>query len=185
MLFRKIFHLVAVRGRTIWFDVKGTSAIEFSFFAGLLSFALLNTADISIYVYKRMQVENAAQMAAQTIFKLCDPSKGYLPATTSCPGLNTAVTNAIQSTSLGSNVTLQSGSLTEAWYCVNSSGSLQYVSAVSSKPVDCTAAGMSTLQPGDYVQLTATFSYSPLFSGVTVASAFSTPVTKTTMMRLQ
>ena len=40
-------------------DERGASALEFAIFAGILAFGLLNTADISIYIYKRMQVENA------------------------------------------------------------------------------------------------------------------------------
>jgi Flp pilus assembly protein TadG len=170
--------------KAIGSDTRGTSAIEFSFFAGMLSLAVLNITDISVYIYKRMEVENATQMGAQAAFKTCDPSNGYLPATTSCPGLTTAITNAIQSTSLGSLVTLQSGSPSEGYYCVNSSGSLQYVSAVSQKPADCSAAGMASLQPGDYMRITTSFAYSPMFPGVSVAGAFATPITNTATIRL-
>jgi len=165
-------------------DQRGTSAIEFSFFAALLALAALNVTDISIYIYQRMQLENAAQMGAQAVWKSCDPFKGQLPATTNCPGMTTALTNAVQSTSLGTSVTLQSGYPAEGYYCVNSSGSLQYVSAVSSKPADCSAAGMATLQPADYIQIRTAFSYTPLFPGITVAGLFTTPITKTTMIRL-
>jgi Flp pilus assembly protein TadG len=66
---------------------NGTSALEFSFFTGILIFGVLNVVDISVYLYQRMQVENATQMAVQAAWKACDPSKGYLPATTSCPEL--------------------------------------------------------------------------------------------------
>lgn len=165
-------------------DQQGTSAIEFSFFAGLLSLGLLNMTDVSIYIYQRMEVENATEIGAQAAWKLCDPFKGYVPATTNCPGLTTTVTNAVQSTSLGTKVSLQSGSPAEGYYCVNNSGSLQYVSSVSSKPADCTAAGMPNLQPGDYVTVTTTFVYAPLFPGITVARNFATPITKTAMMRV-
>jgi len=165
-------------------DQQGTSAIEFSFFAALLSFAALNLTDISIYVYQRMQLENAAQIGAQAVWKACDPFKGYLPATTNCPGMTTTLTSAVQSTSLGTSVSIQSGYPAEGYYCVNSSGSLQYVSAISSKPADCSAVGMATLQPADYIQIQTTYSYAPLFPGITVAGLFSTPITKTTMIRL-
>jgi Flp pilus assembly protein TadG len=169
----------------IWSDQQGVSAIEFSLFAGLLSFGLLNTADVSIYVFKRMELENATQMGAQAAWKACDPTKGYLPATVNCSGLTTAITSAVQSTSLGTQVSLQSGSPAEGYYCVNSSGALQYVSAVTSpKPADCSAAGMSNLQPADYIQITTAYSYAPLFPGVTIASAFATTITKTALMRL-
>jgi Flp pilus assembly protein TadG len=163
-------------------DRRGLAAIEFAIFAALLSFALLNVADISIYIFQRMEVENATQMGAQAAWKNCDSTQ--LPATTSCPGLTTAVQNAIQSTSLGNRITLQSGSPAEGYYCVNSSNALQYVSDVSSKPADCSAAGMPSLQPGDYIQIQTSFSYAPLFPGVTVAGAFTTPITRSSLMRL-
>jgi Flp pilus assembly protein TadG len=166
-------------------DQQGASALEFAIFAGVLSFGILNTADISIYIYKRMQVENATEMAVQAAWKACDPSKGYLPATTSCPGLSAAITGAAQSTSLGSLVSFQAGSPSEAYYCLNSSGALQNVGAVTSAPpADCTVTGLSSQQPADYIQITTTYSYAPLFPGVTVASAFTTPIVKTGMMRL-
>jgi Flp pilus assembly protein TadG len=165
-------------------DVRGTSAIEFSFFAGLLSLAALNITDISVYIYKRMELENATQMAVQAAFKACDPSNGYLPATTNCPALNTAVTSAIQGTSLGPLVQLQSGSPAEGYYCLNSAGSLQYVSSVSQKPSDCSAVGMATLQPEDYIKISTSYAYTPMFPGVSVAGAFTTPITKTAMIRL-
>jgi Flp pilus assembly protein TadG len=165
-------------------DVRGTSAIEFSFFVGLLSLALLNVTDISVYIYKRMELENATQMGAQAAFKTCDPSNGYLPATTKCPGLNTAVTNAIQSTSLGALVQLQSGSPSEGYYCLNSSAALQYVSSVSQKPSDCSSVGMATLEPEDYIKISTSYAYTPMFSGVSVAGAFATPITNTAMIRL-
>lgn len=166
-------------------DQRGTSAIEFAFFAGLLSLALLNMTDVSRYLYQRMELENATEMGVQAAWKLCDPFKGYVPATTSCPGLTTAITNAVQSTSLGTKVSVQSGSPAEGYYCVNSSGTLQYVSAVSSKPANCSAVSMPNLQPGDYIKVTTSFSYAPLFPGITVASKFATPITKTSMMRLE
>ena len=166
-------------------EQRGASAIEFAIFAGTLCFGLLNTADISIYIYKRMQVENATEMAVQAAWKACDPSKGQLPATTSCPGLSAAITGAVQSTSLGNQVSFQAGSPSEGYYCLNSSGTLQYVGAVSSPPpTNCSVTGLPSQQPADYIQITTTYSYAPLFPGVTVASAFTTPIVRTGTMRL-
>jgi hypothetical protein len=130
-----------------------------------------------------MEVENATEVAAQAAWKACDLS--HLPATTNCPGLTTAMQNALQSTSLGTNVSMVSGSPSEGYYCVNSSNALQYVSDVSSKPADCTAAGMPSLQPGDYIQVQTTFTYVPLFGGLSVASAFPTPINRTAILRLR
>jgi Flp pilus assembly protein TadG len=163
-------------------DRRGVVAIEFAIFAGILSFAILNVIDISIYIYQRLEVENATQMAAQAAWKSCDLSN--LPATTNCSALSNAVQNAVHSTSLGSRVTVQSGSPSEGYYCLNSSDALQYVSGVTSKPADCSAAGMSNLQPADYIRVDTTFTYTPLFPGISVAESFATPITKSAWMRL-
>jgi Flp pilus assembly protein TadG len=161
---------------------RGVAAIEFAFLAVFLSFALANVTDVSIYIYQRMEAENATQVAAQAARKACDLS--HLPATINCSGLTTAVQNALQSTSLGTRISLISGSPSEGYYCVNSANALQFISDVSSKPADCTAAGMPNLQPGDYIQIQTTFPYTTLFPGLSVASTFATPIHRTTIMRL-
>src|SRR4029077_5946733 len=45
-------------------DERGVAAIEFGLVATFLTFSVLNVADISIYVYQRMEVENATEMGA-------------------------------------------------------------------------------------------------------------------------
>jgi Flp pilus assembly protein TadG len=178
-----IMRKVTKKVEAIWSDQQGVSAIEFSFFAGLLSLGMLNTADVSIYIYQRMELENATQMGAQAAWKTCDTN--HLPAKVNCSGLTTAVTSAVQGTSLGAQVSLQSGSPAEGYYCVNSSGALQLVGPVTSpEPADCSSASMPNLKPADYIQITTAFPYAPLFPGVTVVSALTTPITKTALMRL-
>src|SRR5262245_5723634 len=88
------FRKLAAAASALKKDERGASALEFAIFVGILAFGLLNTADISIYIYKRMQVENATEMAAQAAWKACDPSKGYLPATLKCPSLTSTITQA-------------------------------------------------------------------------------------------
>jgi Flp pilus assembly protein TadG len=163
-------------------DDRGVAAIEFGLVATFLTFSILNVADISIYVYERMEVENATEMGAAAALKNCTTAQ--LPATTNCAALTNAVKTAVQSTSLGTQITLQSGSPAEGYYCLNSSNALQYMSGVNSKPADCTAAGSPSLQPSDYIQVSTSFSYKPLFPGITVAGTFTTPITKTALMRL-
>ena len=87
-------------------DCRGVAGVEFALIGGFLCLAVVNVADISIYLYKRMNVENAALVGAMSALKACDTTE--LPATVNCPGLTAAVTAAIQSTSLGSAVTLSS-----------------------------------------------------------------------------
>ena len=163
-------------------DCRGVAAVEFSALSGFLSLAVVNVSDIGIYFYKRMQVENAALVGAMSALKACDAS--HLPATVNCPGLVAAVMAAIQSTSLGAAVTLNGGTVSEGYYCVNSSNDLQYMSSVASKPADCSAAGMAALQPADYLQVSVTYSYIPVFAGISVAGMFTTPMTKTAMVRM-
>jgi Flp pilus assembly protein TadG len=181
---RKLALRFAGRITAIWADQRGVAAVEFGLFAIFLSLALVNVTDVSIYIYQRMQAENATEVAAQAAWKACDLT--VLPPTTDCstdPYL-TAVRTALGSTSLTTRVALVSGSPSVGYYCVNSSNALQYVSAVSSKPADCTAAGTPSLQPGYYIQVQTTFTYTPIFPGMSVAGTFPTPITRTAMMRL-
>ena len=162
-------------------DRRGTAAIEFAFFVSFLSVATLNVAEISVYIYQRMQVENAAQMGAQAVWKTCNTSS-LLPATTNCSGMTTALTNSVQSTALGARV--QSSSPTEGYYCVTAQNALQYMSSVDSKPADCSAVG-STAQPADYITIQTSFNYTPMFAGLTIGGMFPTTIQQTTTMRLQ
>jgi Flp pilus assembly protein TadG len=166
-----------------WADQRGVAAIEFGIFSILLFASLANVTDVSIYIYQRMQVENATAVAAQAALKTC-ASGNNLPATTNCANLLTAIQTAMQSTSLGAAVTLQNGSPSEGYYCINTGGALQFVSGVSSKPADCTAAGMPALQPGDYITIQTTFTYTPIFAKLSVAAAFPSPITRSAILRL-
>lgn len=168
--------------RSLLRNDTGVAAVEFALIAGVVVFALLNGVDVGLYLYQEMEVENATQVAAQAAWKACDLTQ--LPATTNCSGLSSAVSTAVQSTSLGARVTLQSGSPSEGYYCLNASNALQKVSSVASKPADCTAAGQPSLQPGDYISIQTTFAYAPLFPTLSVAGAFKTPITRQALMRL-
>jgi len=164
-----------------WTDERGVAAIEFAIFSILLFTSLSNVTDVAIYIYQRMQVENATEIAAQMALKTCATQ---LPATTNCANLVTAVTTAMQSTSLGTAITLQANSPSEGYYCINTSSALQWVHDVTSKPADCTAAGTPALRPGDYITIATTFTYTPIFARLSVAATFPTPITKTAIMRL-
>lgn len=166
-----------------WADQRGVAAIEFGIFSLLLFASLANVTDVSIYIYQRMEVENATEVAAQAALKTCG-SGSNLPATTNCANLLTAIQRAMQSTSLGTAVTLQKGSPSEGYYCINAGGALQFISSVASKPADCTATGMPALQPGDYITIQTTFTYTPIFAKLSVAAAFPSPITRSAMLRL-
>jgi hypothetical protein len=104
--------------------------------------------------------------------------------TGNCSGLNAAIANAIHGTSLGSGVSLASGYPTETYYCVSGTA-LQSVGTYSSppSPFDCSAAGNSAVVPGDYVTVQVSYSYTPAFAGLSLAS--SQTLTSTALERLQ
>ena len=52
------------------------AAVEFGIFSVLLFASLANVTDVSIYIYQRMQVENATEVAAQAALKTCGSSNG-------------------------------------------------------------------------------------------------------------
>jgi Flp pilus assembly protein TadG len=163
-------------------DIRGLAAIEFGLIAGFLAMAVLNVTDISVFLYDRLQVNNATQAGAQAAWQTCDLN--HLPVTTKCPAMNAAVTAAVQSTSLGTAVQLQSGYPSDAFYCVNSSGALQYVSDYSSPPNNCSAAGNAGVAPGEYVQVQTTYTYTPIFTGLSILSILPSTITSTSWTRL-
>jgi Flp pilus assembly protein TadG len=168
--------------RSLRKDVRGLAAIEFALIAGFLCYALLNVADVSIFLFDRVQVNNATQMGAQAAWATCDLN--HLPASTKCPGMNSAVTTAVQSTGLGNSITLQSGSPSEGYYCVNSSGVLTWVSNVSSPPSNCSSVGSASTVPADYVVVQTTYTFAPIFPGLSVGGLLPTSLTSTSYVRL-
>lgn len=171
-------------------DAHGLAGIEFALSGLFLAVGLLNAVDVGYYIYRRMEVENAAHSGAEAALKSCaatnpNEQNPMLPATQYCPGLVTAVTSAIQSTSLGTSVALVSGYPAEGYYCVDASNALLYVSSVSSKPVNCSAAGNATATPADYLQVKVSTPYQPLFSGISVMSTLGiSSITGTSWMRM-
>jgi Flp pilus assembly protein TadG len=159
-----------LRLRTIATNDDANVAIEFALVAPILVVLLMNVLDFSRLIWAGMEVDYAAQMGAQAAFKSC--SSGTLPATTNCSGLTTTVTAAIQATALGTSVTLVSGSPSENYYCVSGT-TLQSVGSYSSppSPFNCSATGNTSISPGDYIEVDVTYAYSPVFSGLTLASA--------------
>jgi Flp pilus assembly protein TadG len=165
-------------------DTRATAAIEFGAAGMVLAVSLLNAVDVGFYMYRRMEVENAAEVGAQAAWKTCN-TQAMLPATNNCPTLNSTIATAIQSTSLGNKVSLASGYPAEGYYCVNASNALQSVGSLSSRPSDCSAVGSASTTPGDYLQVQVTFKYTPLFPGISVMSGLGiSSIASTSWMRL-
>jgi Flp pilus assembly protein TadG len=166
-------------------DGSGSAAIEFAAASLFLVLGALNAVDFGYYMYQRMEVEYAAQVGAQAAWKTCYDTSTMLPATQNCAGLNSAVTAAIQATSLGANLSLESGYPAEGYYCVAASGALQSVGSLAAKPANCSAAGNAAASPGDYIQVGVSYPYAPMFPGVTVMSLWGvSSITMTSWMRL-
>lgn len=160
----------------------GAAAAEFALVLSLLIVPILNVADLAVFAWDRMQVDNAAQMATQAAWTACPPPT-FLPATSNCAGLSAAVAKAAASTSLGSAITVTS--TTENYYCVNSSNALVPVGTFpGTKPSDCSSVGSASDTVGDYVMITVSYSYAPLFPAVSIASTLSSSITRTAWMRL-
>jgi Flp pilus assembly protein TadG len=177
--------------RSLHANARGTAAIEFGFTGLMLVLGLVNAVDVGYYVYQRMEVENAAEVGSQAAWTNCNNlTTPMLPAAQinastglpNCPLLNATITAAIQSTSLGTKVTMASGYPAEAYYCVNASNALILQGSVSSPPTACSTG----VAPGDYLQVGVTYPYKPLFSGlISVMTASGvTSITKTAWMQL-
>ncbi|HEY0957661.1 MAG TPA: TadE/TadG family type IV pilus assembly protein [Novosphingobium sp.] len=180
---RTISWLLGTEG--FWTDRRASAATEMALVLPGIAFILLNVVDLGVYIYTRMQVDLAAQEAVGAARVLCDTT-AELPATTNCGGtLSSTMTSAAQNTTLGSNVTL--GSPSEAYYCANSSGTLVQVAATNATPpANCSATlSGSTSKPGDYISVTASYNFTPVFPGASVASLMPATIQRTAWMRLQ
>jgi Flp pilus assembly protein TadG len=162
---------------------RGAAAVEFALVTTFLMLAVVNVTDFALYIYQRMEVQNAAQMASQAAWKSCNTP--YLPATTKCSGLNSAIATAVKSTSLGTKVSLVSGYPAESYYCLDANGNLVAVGSLSAKPADCTATGYPSELPGDYIELRVTYTYQPIMGGISLSSLLPNPVVSSSTQRLQ
>jgi hypothetical protein len=179
-------------------DEKAGAAVELALCLGILTYPFLNVIDFAFYAFDGMQVHNAAEMGAQAVAMNCDANSGYLPAFTNCTASNstggisasTALTNGIQESALGSQVTLDtsynSTGYMEGQYCSNTSNVLIQV---SSSATDCTGVtGPAAADPGgtplDYISVQVKYTYTPLIAGVTVMSALNTTITKRVFVEL-
>jgi Flp pilus assembly protein TadG len=167
--------------RRLHADQRGVAAVEMALVTGVLTVAVFNAVEVGRYAYVLTEVGQATQVGAQAAYVACDSQ--HVPATQNCPGLNAAVTTAIQGTSLGSQVSLN-GAISEAYYCINSSNALVYASDLASKPADCSAYGNPGLAPVLYLQVHTAYTYAPIFNGFTIGNTFPTSVRKTTWMRM-
>lgn len=173
-----------MRLRALFADTRAAAAAEMALVLPFISVLFLNVADATTYIYSRMQVDLAAQEAAGLARARCDTA-AELPSTVNCAGLQAAMQTAAQATSLGSDVTIDTA--TAAWYCANASSELVLVAAIgSTPPANCSATLTgSTAKPGEYLSVTASYTFTPLFAAVSVASSLPSNIQRTAWIRMQ
>lgn len=176
-------------------EQRGAAAVEFAVMLGLFTLTLPSVVDLGIYAYDAMQVKNSAQMGVQAIWAACN----QLPATdsTACSTAQTALNAAVVRTTLGSNVSVSN--VTEGYYCTDSTGALANAvsgnitgnfttslsASVPSPPTNCSAlTNPKTSTPGDYIWVTVSYTYTPVFPQASVASLLGTTIQSTAWMRL-
>lgn len=167
----------------------GGAAAELTLLLPVMILPLLNVVDLATYSFQKMQLEHAAEAGAQAIRGACGPQQ--TPVTKNCAtGLAATVAAGAHSTSLGSNVAVTS--IIEGYYCVNSSQQLQLLGStgsIGSPPAapstfSCDAHG-SASAPGDYVQVSVSYTYTPIFPGASIAALLDTPITRTAWYRVE
>lgn len=171
-----------MRLRSFLTNTRATAGVEMALILPIISVLFLNVADATMYIYSKMQVDLAAQEAAGIARAMCD-TESELPATLNCAGLTAAMTAAAQATSLGTDVSL--GTPDNAWYCANATSDLLEVATIDlPRPADCSATlGGSTALPGEYISVTATYTFTPIFSSVSAVP--SGDIQRTAWIRLQ
>jgi Flp pilus assembly pilin Flp len=148
-------------------DASGAATVELALTLTFLLLPLIGVFDTGVYVFQRMEVENAAEMALQSAFNICGQGGATAPLITNCTGLSGAVTKGAHSTSLGSNVSVSS--TTEGDYCVSGTGQL-------------TTSGCGTT--AHYLKVTVAFTFTPLFPNVSVASVLGNSIGGSRYMRM-
>jgi hypothetical protein len=155
--------------RRLGCDRRGTSAVEFGLIGSIFAVLLLNVVDFSMLIWSRMQVDYAAAVGAQAAYNICSP--GPMPAMSNCQTMPAVVAAAIQSTSLGTGVQLDTSpnrpGLSEGYYCTIGTD-LRFVGDTSAqKPPNCLPDNPDpTATPGDYVIVNVKYQFTPLFSGL-------------------
>ena len=151
-----------------------------------IAFILLNVVDVSSYIWTKMRVDLAAHEAVGFVRATCGDEDGELPATypaNNCSAtLDTNMADAAETAISG--VTL--GTLTEGYYCADADGELHLAGTLENPDDDCSdqVAG-STSKPGNYISVTASYSFSPVFPGASVGSALPATITRTAWIRLE
>lgn len=164
---------------------SGTAAAEMALIFPVVGFITLNVVDFATFAYSKMQVDLAAEQAVGVARVKCT-DEATLDEGTCGTTFSAQIASAAQQTTLGADVTLV-GSPSESFYCADEAGVLTLVATPpSAPPDDCSGVVTgSTTAPGSYISATTSYTYTPIFPGVSIASYLSTAITSTAWMRLQ
>jgi hypothetical protein len=169
--------------RRITADRRGASAVEFALIGSIFVVLLLNVIDFAILIWSRMQVDYAAAAAAQAAYNTCSP--GFMPArgNSNCPSLDSVVETAARSTSLGGAVT--NAPAIEEYYCTAGTNLVRVATFPSTPPATCggVEGGNPASTPGDYVTVNVSYTFTPLFAGLSLVQ--EQPLTAMAMQRLR
>jgi len=185
--------------KTFLAEARGTAAV--ALWAVAILVPLANVTDVGFYIYRKMQVEIAAQAAANAAWNFCNTT-AKLPAAQNCTGLQTQLTTVAQtSTSLAANITLNSTATTDGYYCVKTTvtpNQLTFVpigsspvtvasgSAPPAAPATCTTVvSGSVSKPGEYIRVSVQYTFTPVFTAASVTSLLPATITKTAWIRLK
>ena len=130
-------------------DTRAVAAVEFGFMVPLLSLMVVSVTDIGLAVYRKMQVENAAQAGAQYAI-----ARGF-----STSGISSAVTSATNSTAI-------TASPSPVTFCGCPTGT-----GVST--VGCGTVCTGGAQAGTYTTVSAQATYSMLINYQIVAATYT------------
>ena len=162
-----------MKSATTWArEERGAAAVEFTAWMVIILWPLLNVVDLGLYVYQKMQVNNAGQAAVAQVFNNCGQTT-VSPILTNCS--STKVTNGANS---GAYSTTLGNSVTVAYKTECVGGTLKTGGDPS---VTACPSGMST---GDYIGVTVSYTYQPLFRNVTVTSILNSSMGSIAWMRM-
>jgi Flp pilus assembly protein TadG len=130
-------------------DKNGAAAVEFAFMIPLLSLMVVSVTDIGLAVYRKMQVEDAAQAGAQYAI-----ARGF-----DTSGISSAVTSATNSTAITA-----APAPVQFCGCPTSTG----VSSVS-----CGTVCTSGVQAGTYAKVSAQATYNTLINYQVVGPTYT------------
>ncbi|MGA0604114.1 TadE/TadG family type IV pilus assembly protein [Caulobacter sp. KR2-114] len=171
-------------------DRGGAAAAELALILGLLTIPLMSVVDLGVYAFERMQVQNAAQMAAQSLWSTCSTT-AYWPVTKFCSTGQSNATLGAQQSSLGTDVTVSS--IVDGYYCMDTTGTPQAIGSTGTystpltltKPTSCGSGTWSSTAPAEYVTVTVAYTYKPAFGSVSVGSILNSAMSESSMVPIK